>query len=85
MRLAGPHNRENVLAALAAVQAAGVDPLSAAAALASFAGLPHRCEFVRELDGVRYIDDSKATNPSAALQSLRGFSQPHAIVKLAWS
>jgi UDP-N-acetylmuramoylalanine--D-glutamate ligase len=76
MRLVGTHNRENALAALAAVQAAGVDPLSAAAALASFAGLPHRCEVVRELDRVRYIDDSKATNPSAALQSLRGFSQP---------
>jgi UDP-N-acetylmuramoylalanine--D-glutamate ligase len=75
MRLTGVHNRANVLAALAATHAAGVDPVRAAAALASFTGLPHRSEFVRELDRVRYVNDSKATNPGAALRSLTGFSE----------
>jgi UDP-N-acetylmuramoylalanine--D-glutamate ligase len=75
MRLTGIHNRANVLAALAATHAAGVDPVRAAAALASFTGLPHRSEFVRELDGVRYVNDSKATNPGAALRSLTGYSE----------
>jgi len=75
MQLAGLHNRENVVAALAVVYAAGVDPVLAADALASFANLPHRCEFVREVGGVRYINDSKATNPGAAIRSLEGFPQ----------
>jgi UDP-N-acetylmuramoylalanine--D-glutamate ligase len=78
-RLEGRHNRENALAALAAVHSAGVDPRAAAAALRTFNGLPHRCEFVAEVRGVRYVNDSKATNPGAALQSLVGFSQ-----KLVW-
>jgi len=75
MRLTGLHNRENALAALAAVYAAGVDPVRAADALASFANLPHRSEFVAEVRGVRYIDDSKATNPGAAIRSLAGFAE----------
>jgi len=75
MQLTGLHNRENVLAALAAVYAAGVDPVRAADALASFANLPHRSEFVGQVRGVRYIDDSKATNPGAAIRSLAGFAE----------
>jgi UDP-N-acetylmuramoylalanine--D-glutamate ligase len=75
MQLTGLHNRENVLAALAAVYAAGVDPRCASDALSSFANLPHRCELVGQIRGVRYIDDSKATNPGAAMRSLAGFSE----------
>jgi UDP-N-acetylmuramoylalanine--D-glutamate ligase len=75
MQLTGRHNRENVVAALAAVYAAGVDPVRAADALASFANLPHRSEFVGQVRGVRYIDDSKATNPGAAIRSLAEFSE----------
>jgi UDP-N-acetylmuramoylalanine--D-glutamate ligase len=75
MRLSGLHNRENVVAALSAVYAAGVDPVQAADALASFETLPHRCEFIGEVAGVRYIDDSKATNPGAAIQSLASFAE----------
>jgi UDP-N-acetylmuramoylalanine--D-glutamate ligase len=75
MQLTGRHNRENVVAALASVYAAGVDPLRAADALASFANLPHRSEFVGQVRGVRYIDDSKATNPGAAIRSLAEFSE----------
>ena len=75
MQLTGLHNRENILAALAAVYAVGVDPRCAADALASFANLPHRCELVGQIRGVRYVDDSKATNPGAAMCSLAGFSE----------
>ncbi len=79
MRLSGRHNQENVIAAFAAVAAAGVDPVAASSALATFTGLSHRCEFVAEIDGVRYVDDSKATNPGAALRSVAGFA-----AKLIW-
>jgi UDP-N-acetylmuramoylalanine--D-glutamate ligase len=75
MQLTGLHNRENVVAALAVVYAAGVDPVRAADALASFANLPHRSEFAGSVRGVRYINDSKATNPGAAIRSLAGFSE----------
>jgi UDP-N-acetylmuramoylalanine--D-glutamate ligase len=75
MQLTGLHNRENVLAALAAVYAAGVDLQCAAGALASFTNLPHRCELVGQFRGVRYVDDSKATNPGAAMRSMAGFSE----------
>jgi len=75
MQLTGLHNRENVVAALAAVHAAGVDPVRAADALASFANLPHRSEFAGQARGVRYINDSKATNPGAAIRSLEAFSE----------
>jgi UDP-N-acetylmuramoylalanine--D-glutamate ligase len=75
MQLTGRHNRENVVAALAAVCAAGVDPVRAADALASFANLPHRSELVGQVRGVRYIDDSKATNPGAAIGSLAEYSE----------
>jgi UDP-N-acetylmuramoylalanine--D-glutamate ligase len=75
MRLIGRHNLENATAALAAVFRVGADPLRAGAGLASFSGLPHRSEFVRKLNGVRYINDSKATNPGAALRSISGISE----------
>jgi UDP-N-acetylmuramoylalanine--D-glutamate ligase len=76
LRLPGPHNRENALAALAAAAAAGADPEKAIAALADFAGLPHRAEEVGRVRGVTFVDDSKATNPGAALRSLLGFPSP---------
>jgi len=66
LRLAGAHNRENALAALAAVQAFGADVERAAFALATFEGLPHRTEAVATVAGVRFVNDSKGTNPGAA-------------------
>ena len=65
-RLPGAHNRENAAAAAAAARAAGISDEAIGTALASFAGVPHRLELVRELNGVRWINDSKATNPEAA-------------------
>ncbi len=62
----GAHNRENAAAATAAARAAGVDDDAIARALRSFTGVPHRLELVRELRGVRFVNDSKATNAAAA-------------------
>jgi len=76
MRLVGSHNRENALAALATVTAAGADPARAAGALASFSGLPHRGEVVGHRGDVTWINDSKATNPGAAMRALAGFAKP---------
>jgi UDP-N-acetylmuramoylalanine--D-glutamate ligase len=75
-RLHGAHNRENVLAALLAATAVGAEPEKAARALAGFEGLPHRCQIVATHRGVRFVDDSKATNPAAALRSIAGFPAP---------
>src|SRR5207237_2546145 len=61
-RIPGAHNRENAAAATAAARAAGVGDAPIAKALTGFAGVPHRLELVRELGGVRYVDDSKATH-----------------------
>ncbi len=72
-RLPGAHNRENAAAATAAARAAGVDDAAIADALATFEGVPHRIELVRELRGVRYVNDSKATNVAAALRALASF------------
>jgi UDP-N-acetylmuramoylalanine--D-glutamate ligase len=71
----GPHNRENAAAATAAARAAEVDDAAIAEALRTFEGVPHRIELVRELRGVRYVNDSKATNVAAALRALASFPE----------
>ena len=71
--LPGAHNRENAAAAVAAVRAAGIDDAAIAAALRTFPGVPHRLETVRELDGVRYVNDSKATNPDSAERAFEAY------------
>ena len=68
--LPGEHNRENAAAATAAARAAGIPDEAIAAALVSFPGVPHRIEPIRELRGVRYVNDSKATNVAAALRAV---------------
>jgi len=72
-RIPGEHNRENAAAATAAARAAGISEDAIGAALESFAGVPHRLELVRELDGVRWVNDSKATNPEAAERALGAY------------
>ncbi len=69
----GAHNRENAAAATAAARAAGIDDEQIAHALRTFPGVPHRLELVRELNGVRYVNDSKATNVAAALRALAAY------------
>jgi UDP-N-acetylmuramoylalanine--D-glutamate ligase len=72
----GAHNRENAAAATAAARAAGVEDSAIAEALRAFAGVPHRLELVRELDGVRYVNDSKATNTAAARRGVAAYDAP---------
>lgn len=71
--LAGAHNHQNACAAWAACRTLGLSPRAIEAALASFAGLPHRSQFVAEKRGVRYINDSKATNAESAAHALAAF------------
>jgi UDP-N-acetylmuramoylalanine--D-glutamate ligase len=73
--LFGVHNQENVLTALLIADLSGVPPSAAADGVRSFRGLPHRLEKVRDLDGVAWFNDSKATNVGATAQSLRSFER----------
>src|SRR5438094_691224 len=66
--LDGAHNRENMMAAIAAARAVGIAPAAVQQALEAFRPLPHRLELVRERDGVRWIDDSKGTNVGAVVK-----------------
>jgi UDP-N-acetylmuramoylalanine--D-glutamate ligase len=72
-RIPGAHNRENAAAATAAARAAGISDAAIARALRTFPGVPHRIEPVRELRGVRYVNDSKATNAAATLRAIASF------------
>ncbi len=69
-RITGVHNIENIMAALASTLLLGCDAERALAAVEGFAGLPHRMELVRELAGVRYYEDSKATNVGSVEKAL---------------
>jgi UDP-N-acetylmuramoylalanine--D-glutamate ligase len=71
--LPGAHNRENAAAATAAARAAGVPDEAIARALTTFRGVPHRIEEIAVISGVRYVNDSKATNVAAALRALASF------------
>ena len=70
----GAHNRENAAAATAAARALGIPDEQIAHALETFPGVPHRLEPVGEVSGVRYVNDSKATNVAAALRALAAYA-----------
>jgi UDP-N-acetylmuramoylalanine--D-glutamate ligase len=72
----GRHNRENAAAATAAARAADVPDEAIAEALSTFPGVPHRLELVRELRGVRWVNDSKATNTAAARRGVAAYGGP---------
>ena len=81
LAMAGRHNVSNALAALALVASAGYPPdREILTALASFAGLPHRCEPVLEKEGILWINDSKSTNPGAAIAALSGMERPVVLI-----
>ena len=74
--LIGQHNRQNTLAAVLAARVAGLSTGQIEAALATFQNADHRLQLVGEIDGVRFINDSKATNVEAAWYALDGIRQP---------
>ncbi|MFW2542502.1 UDP-N-acetylmuramoyl-L-alanine--D-glutamate ligase [Primorskyibacter sp. 2E107] len=71
--LPGAHNHQNACAAYAACRALGLGPREIEAGLHSFKGLPHRSQTIAEAGGVRYVNDSKATNVDSALKALLAF------------
>lgn len=74
IRLQGEHNLENVLAAVCAARILDVPSRHIRAAVARFEGVEHRLEFVAEINGVRYYNDSKATNVDSALHAINAFA-----------
>ncbi len=75
-RLAGIHNRENIMAASVTALLCGLRPEGVHKAIASFKGLPHRMEFAAEINGVSFYNDSKATNVGACLKSIESLPAP---------
>ena len=71
--LPGSHNHQNACAAYAAARAVGVAPKLIETAFRSFAGLPHRSQLIAQVGGVRYVNDSKATNVDSAAKALAAF------------
>ena len=75
-KLIGEHNQENIAAAWAATEIVGVLPVIAKKAVANFQGLEHRLQLVGEKGGVRYYDDSFATNPDSTIIAIKSFREP---------
>ena len=80
LRIPGPHNLENALAAAAMAFSRGVPAPVIRQALRTFPGVEHRIEFTRELDGVRYINDSKGTNVDSTIKAVQSMKAPTAII-----
>ena len=78
--LQGPHNAQNVAAAVAVVKALGLDDALIEQALTTYPGLPHRMERIREVNGVLYVNDSKATNPTSTAPALSAYPAIHWIL-----
>jgi len=80
LKLLGAHNWQNVCAAVTAVWQVTQDTAAMRRVLTSFSGLPHRLELVRELNGVRYYDDSFGTTPETAIVAIEAFSDPEIVI-----
>lgn len=78
--LPGPHNLENAMAAVCMAMAAEIPPPVIRHTLRTFKGVEHRLEFVRELDGVRYINDSKGTNVDSTLKAIETMDRPTVMI-----
>lgn len=76
VRIPGRHNLENALAAVSTALLAGIDPGQIARSLSTFPGVPHRLEPVAEIAGVKYVNDSKGTNPESVLRALDSYREP---------
>lgn len=79
-RLPGPHNAENMMAALGIGHALGLEIEALAASISDYTPPAHRCEWVRDLDGIRWINDSKATNLEAMAQALHSAVGPVVLI-----
>ncbi len=80
VKLIGEHNLENICAAVTTVWQIAPDLEAIRKVLVSFGGLPHRLEFVRELDRVEYYDDSFGTTPNTAIVAMRALIQPQVLI-----
>ncbi len=80
LRLLGRHNMENILAALAACAEFGVDPATGLEAVKAYPAPKHRCELVRDFEGRRYVNDTKATNVHAVCACIRSFDEPVVLI-----
>ncbi len=78
--LAGPHNAQNALTAIAVCEALGLSADTIRAGLQSYRALPHRMAHVADVNGVAWVDDSKATNPDSTAPALNAFARIHWIV-----
>ncbi|WP_321407242.1 UDP-N-acetylmuramoyl-L-alanine--D-glutamate ligase [Tolumonas auensis] len=75
LNIVGAHNQMNALAAMALADAVGIPQVAQLTVLRSFTGLAHRCQFVRDVNGVRWINDSKATNVGSTLAAVAGVGE----------
>lgn len=80
LKLLGRHNHENVMAAVAMAYCAGVPMETIRQVIQSFTAVPHRIEFVDEIDGVAYYNDSKGTNPDAAIKGIQAMNRPTLLI-----
>ena len=78
--LPGEHSVSNVLAAVSVALVAGVAPDAIRSAVSSFTGIPHRLETVAVIDGIRYVNDSQATQPDAVAAAVRSFPKPLVLI-----
>jgi UDP-N-acetylmuramoylalanine--D-glutamate ligase len=78
--LAGEHNVRNAMAALLAALAVGCPPARLREVITTFEAMPHRLQTIAEIDGVRYVDDSKSTNPAAVIAALRTYDGPIVLI-----
>lgn len=80
IRIPGAHNLENALAAVACSWILGIDPELISSTLREFSGVAHRLEFVTEINRVQYVNDSKGTNPDAAIKALEAYPNPLVLI-----
>jgi len=80
MRLKGIHNLDNVMAAILACKQIGISDIDIKKSISSFSPLPHRFQFIAEIEGVEFINDSKATNVDATLKALLSLNKPAILI-----
>lgn len=80
LQLIGEHNRENACAAITVAKFYGISDEDVEKGLKNFQGLPHRLEFIREVDGVKYYNDSFSSAPAATIAAVKSFEQPEILI-----